>query len=116
MKHSSQYSLALLISMAIWAVMFPAQAADDSIPDDAKKSETITSNDETMVVTAAAQTLQSPGVSTITSDEIRKHPPARDVSELIRTQPGVNLTGNSTSGQPAITGRSIFVGWDRKTP
>ncbi|MDP1020152.1 TonB-dependent receptor plug domain-containing protein, partial [Klebsiella pneumoniae] len=39
------------------------------------------------------------GVSTITAEEIRKHPPARDVSELIRTQPGVNLTGNSTSGQ-----------------
>ncbi|WP_163341792.1 TonB-dependent receptor plug domain-containing protein, partial [Escherichia coli] len=41
----------------------------------------------------------APGVSTITAEEIRKHPPARDVSELIRTQPGVNLTGNSTSGQ-----------------
>ena len=52
-----------------------------------------------MVVTAARQNLQAPGVSTITADEIRKHPPARDVSELIRTQPGVNLTGNSTSGQ-----------------
>ncbi|SUX75010.1 outer membrane receptor FepA [Citrobacter freundii] len=25
--------------------------------------------------------------------------PARDVSEIIRTMPGVNLTGNSTSGQ-----------------
>ncbi|VTO16939.1 TonB-dependent receptor [Klebsiella variicola] len=52
-----------------------------------------------MVVTAARQNLQAPGVSTITAEEIRKHPPARDVSELIRTQPGVNLTGNSTSGQ-----------------
>jgi ferric enterobactin receptor len=52
-----------------------------------------------MVVTAARQTLQAPGVSTLTADEIRKHPPARDISELIRTQPGVNLTGNSTSGQ-----------------
>ncbi len=36
---------------------------------------------------------------TITADEIRKRPPARDVSEIIRTMPGVNLTGNSTSGQ-----------------
>ncbi|MCL7652508.1 TonB-dependent receptor plug domain-containing protein, partial [Klebsiella pneumoniae] len=48
---------------------------------------------------AAAGTLQAPGVSTITADEIRKRPPARDVSEIIRTMPGVNLTGNSTSGQ-----------------
>lgn len=54
---------------------------------------------ETMVVTAAQQNLQAPGVSTITADEIRKNPPARDVSEIIRTMPGVNLTGNSTSGQ-----------------
>ncbi|MCZ5115359.1 hypothetical protein O5833_26925, partial [Escherichia coli] len=30
---------------------------------------------------------------------IRKNPVARDVSEIIRTMPGVNLTGNSTSGQ-----------------
>ncbi|PLN01009.1 TonB-dependent siderophore receptor, partial [Klebsiella quasipneumoniae] len=52
-----------------------------------------------MVVTAAEQNLQAPGVSTITADEIRKRPPARDVSEIIRTMPGVNLTGNSTSGQ-----------------
>ena len=100
MKHSSHYSLAALIPMAIWGGMLPAQAADGTTPDDTKKSETTAVNDdETMVVTAAAQTLQAPGVSTITAEEIRKHPPARDVSELIRTQPGVNLTGNSTSGQ-----------------
>ncbi len=36
---------------------------------------------------------------TITAEEIRKNPPARDVSEIIRTMPGVNLTGNATSGQ-----------------
>ncbi|HAU6514910.1 TPA: TonB-dependent receptor plug domain-containing protein, partial [Salmonella enterica] len=56
-------------------------------------------NEDTIVVTAAQQNLQAPGVSTITADEIRKNPPARDVSEIIRTMPGVNLTGNSTSGQ-----------------
>ena len=100
MKYDSHYSLAVLIPMAIWGGMLPAQAADSNTPDDTKKSETATANDdETMVVTAAAQTLQAPGVSSITAEEIRKHPPARDVSELIRTQPGVNLTGNSTSGQ-----------------
>lgn len=55
--------------------------------------------EETLVVTAAEQNLQAPGVSTITADEIRKNPPARDIAEIIRTMPGVNLTGNSTSGQ-----------------
>lgn len=53
----------------------------------------------TMVVTAAQQNLQAPGVSTITADEIKKRPPSRDLSEIIRAMPGVNLTGNSTSGQ-----------------
>ncbi|WP_241630673.1 TonB-dependent receptor plug domain-containing protein, partial [Rosenbergiella nectarea] len=63
---------------------------------------TLSTEDEShnsIVVTARQQTLQAPGVSTITADAIRKHPPARDVTEIIRTMPGVNLTGNSTSGQ-----------------
>lgn len=63
------------------------------------QAETVDANGGTLMVTAAQQTLQAPGVSTITADEIKKHPPARDLSEIIRTMPGVNLTGNSTSGQ-----------------
>ncbi|MEQ6409327.1 TonB-dependent receptor plug domain-containing protein, partial [Salmonella enterica subsp. enterica serovar Typhimurium] len=35
---------------------------------------------------------------TISADEIRINPPARDVSEIIRTIPGVILSCNSTSG------------------
>lgn len=57
------------------------------------------SQEDTLVVTAAAQNLQAPGVSTLTADQIAKRPPGRDISELLRTMPGVNLTGNSTSGQ-----------------
>ncbi|SQA97017.1 Enterobactin outer-membrane receptor [Cedecea neteri] len=60
------------------------------------------------MVTAAQQTLQAPGVSVITSEELKKHPVARDVSEIIRTMPGVNLTGNSTSGQRG-NGRQIDI-------
>ncbi|MBF1996383.1 TonB-dependent receptor plug domain-containing protein, partial [Serratia symbiotica] len=52
-----------------------------------------------MVVTAARQNLQAPGVSTITAEDIKKRPPARDINELIRTMPGVNLTSNANSGQ-----------------
>ena len=82
------HSLALLVNLGIYGVALPLHA-----------EETTSSDGETMVVTAAQQNLQAPGVSTITADEIRKNPPARDVSEIIRTMPGVNLTGNSTSGQ-----------------
>lgn len=85
-------SLTLLVNLGIYGVAFPL-CAEETL--DSKKAAT----EETMVVTAAEQNLQAPGVSTITTEEIRKRPPARDVSEIIRTMPGVNLTGNSTSGQ-----------------
>ena len=86
-------SLALMVNLGIYGVAFPLCAAEETT--ESKQ----TAGEETMVVTAEVQNLQAPGVSTITADEIRKRPPARDVSEIIRTMPGVNLTGNSTSGQ-----------------
>lgn len=49
--------------------------------------------------TAEEMLKQAPGVSTISKEDIAKRPPANDLSELIRTMPGVNLTGNSASGQ-----------------
>ncbi|MGU3413357.1 TonB-dependent siderophore receptor [Enterobacteriaceae bacterium C34A] len=85
-------SLTLLVNLGIYGVALPLHAEETA------KAKTADA-EETMVVTAAQQNLQAPGVSTITADEIRKNPPARDVSEIIRTMPGVNLTGNSTSGQ-----------------
>ena len=55
---------------------------------------------EVRVVGTAEDALkQAPGVSTITAEDIAKKPPANDLSEIIRTMPGVNLTGNSASGQ-----------------
>mgnify|MGYP000661915544 CR=1 FL=1 len=84
------HSLALLVNLGIYGVALPAMADDNTAT---------AQHEDTMVITAAEQNLQAPGVSTITADEIRKNPPARDVAEIIRTMPGVNLTGNSTSGQ-----------------
>ncbi|MGI6244866.1 MAG: FepA family TonB-dependent siderophore receptor [Pseudochelatococcus sp.] len=56
--------------------------------------------DEVVVVSAREQLNQAPGVSIVSSEEIQRHPPARgDLSEIIRRQPGVNLTGNSPNGQ-----------------
>ncbi|NDO79943.1 TonB-dependent siderophore receptor [Citrobacter sp. NCU1] len=86
------HSLALLVNLGIYGVALPALAEETA-------ESPAVANEDTIVVTAAQQNLQAPGVSTITADEIRKNPPARDVSEIIRTMPGVNLTGNSTSGQ-----------------
>ena len=96
------YSLATLIGLGS-ALSLPVSAAESTTTrtTDASQNTAETQEDtsDTLVVTAAQQNLQAPGVSTITSDEIQKRPPARDINELIRTMPGVNLTGNSTSGQ-----------------
>ena len=55
--------------------------------------------DEVVLGTAEQELKQAPGVSIITAEDIRKRPPVNDLSEIIRTMPGVNLTGNSSSGQ-----------------
>ena len=90
-KMKKKYNpLALLIPAALSGIAFSGYA------------------DDTIVVTAEKQNLQAPGVSTITADTLRKTPPARDLSEVIRTQPGINLTGNSTSGQRG-NGRQIDI-------
>jgi len=54
---------------------------------------------EPVVVTAQEELKQSLGVSVITSEDLARRPPVNDVSEILRTMPGVNLTGNSASGQ-----------------
>lgn len=88
MKYTSHFPLGIVIPLLACSV--PLQAAENmteqSTPDES--AATAENHEETMVITAARQNLQAPGVSTITAEEIRKHPPARDVSELIRTQPG----------------------------
>ncbi|QIW15547.1 outer membrane receptor protein [Pasteurellaceae bacterium RH1A] len=54
---------------------------------------------DTVTVTAEEQVKQSLGVSKISKEDLEKRPVANDVSELVRTMPGVNLTGNSATGQ-----------------
>ncbi|MBK0000444.1 TonB-dependent siderophore receptor [Erwinia sp. S38] len=112
MKKSLKFSL--LSSLVALAIAVPAVQAEQSTaektPDRNQKDSTnkedkltigeeSSQGDNTLVVTAREQTLQAPGVSIIDSEAIKKHPIQRDVSELIRTMPGVNLTGNSSSGQ-----------------
>lgn len=85
LKLKSSYYLSLLIGLSS-SVAF-AQETETQEPDDV------------LVVTAAEQTRQALGVSTITSQDLQKTPAKNDLSEIIRTMPGVNLTGNSSSGQ-----------------
>ncbi|PWC21727.1 TonB-dependent siderophore receptor [Brenneria roseae subsp. roseae] len=73
-------------------------ASDEPAVQVQEQAENNSTSGDTMVVTAAEQTRQAPGVSVITAEDISKRPPANDLSELIRTMPGVNLSGNSNSG------------------
>lgn len=54
--------------------------------------------DEVIILSADEQLKQAPGVSIIDSGDIERRPPANDLSDIIRRQPGVNLTGNSAAG------------------
>ncbi|WP_368639857.1 TonB-dependent siderophore receptor [Castellaniella ginsengisoli] len=79
--------ISLLIALGLAAAPAGAQSADGVAQLDR------------VVVKAEQELKQTPGASTITAEDIQKSPPATDVSEIIRTMPGVNLTGNSSSGQ-----------------
>ncbi|WP_444757798.1 TonB-dependent siderophore receptor [Pseudomonas sp. A014] len=53
---------------------------------------------EDTLVTAEREARQALGSSVITEEDIKRRPPANDLSDIIRREPGVNLTGNSASG------------------
>lgn len=54
---------------------------------------------EKIVLTAEEQVKQSLGASIITEEDLDKLPVVNDISEYVRRMPGVNLTGNSATGQ-----------------
>ncbi|WP_323018617.1 FepA family TonB-dependent siderophore receptor [Castellaniella sp.] len=92
MTASKVQGLALTPVGLLMALGLAAAAAN------AQSSDSVTQLDR-VVVKAEQELKQTPGASTITSEDIQKSPPATDVLEIIRTMPGVNLTGNSSSGQ-----------------
>lgn len=54
---------------------------------------------DTIVLTAEEQVKQALGVSQITEEDLEKQPVLNDISEAVRKQPGVNLTGSTATGQ-----------------
>ena len=61
-------------------------------------SEAVELADTHVLGTAEDELKQAPGVSVITSEDIKKRPPVNDISDIVRKMPGVNLTGNSATG------------------
>lgn len=79
----------LVMALGLAYAAFPAAA-----------QEPVKTLAEVVVLDTAEDALkQASGVSIITVQDIEKRPPINDLSEIIRTMPGVNLTGNSASGQ-----------------
>ena len=68
-----------------------AQAADEAASEGGEL--------ETVYVTAQRQLQQSLGVSKITAKDLETRPAVNDISDIVRTMPGVNLTGNTASGE-----------------
>lgn len=69
-----------------------------ALPLAAQTSEVTELEEVSVTATAEEQLRQAVGVSVITAEDIAKRPPANDLSELIRTMPGVNLSGASSTG------------------
>ena len=80
----------LRLALLGMAAVFPAAAQESG-------SET-TLQEVHVIGTAEEELKQSPGVSIITAEDLEKRPPANDLAEIIRTMPGVNLTGSGASG------------------
>ncbi|WP_278941665.1 TonB-dependent siderophore receptor [Pseudomonas helleri] len=101
----SQFSLAIVAALASPTLLADALERErDEVPVEASDlpvdgSKQALQLEETRVLGTAAEELkQAPGVSIITAEDIKKRPPANDLSDIIRREPGVNLTGNSSSG------------------
>ncbi|KAF7599883.1 MAG: TonB-dependent siderophore receptor [Candidatus Dactylopiibacterium carminicum] len=81
------------ITLAICALAAQAQAQAQQAQDKVTQLETVV-----VKATAEEEVKRSLGVSVITAQDLEKNPPAADLSEVLRREPGVNLTGSAASG------------------
>ncbi|GLT02491.1 outer membrane receptor FepA [Sphingobium jiangsuense] len=72
----------------------PAQAQDNS----GTQAETQVLDELRVLDTAEAQARQALGSSTVTAEDIEKRPPVNDLADIIRRQPGINLTNSGSGG------------------
>ena len=84
------------LALAVVGAMSSFAMANESLTTGAEKD---TTQLQTIVLTAEEQVKQSLGASIITDKDFEKLPVVNDISEYVRRMPGVNLTGNSATGQ-----------------
>lgn len=94
---ASGTALTLVISCSVLGGIGWAQSTtDDTQIVVSENSDTVVL--DTIVISAEDQVKQALGVSNITADDIAKQPVVNDIAQIIRKQPGVNLTGSTASG------------------
>ncbi|MEJ5033818.1 TonB-dependent siderophore receptor [Acinetobacter sp. MYb191] len=84
------------LALAVVGAMSSFAMANETVTTGAEKD---TTQLQTIVLTAEEQVKQSLGASIITDKDLEKLPVVNDISEYVRRMPGVNLTGNSATGQ-----------------
>lgn len=90
--------LTLLSATALTTVLAAPAMAQGSAGADDTQAETQVIEEVRVLETAAQQGRQALGTSIITAEDIEKRPPVNDLSEIIRREPGVNLTNAGASG------------------
>lgn len=94
MKQKQEISTAVLKpGIVMLALCWMSIAQGQSSSDDVQQLESVQ-----VIGTAEEEIKQSLGVSVITAEDLEKNPPAADLAEVLRREPGVNLTGSATSG------------------
>ncbi|MDH2242027.1 FepA family TonB-dependent siderophore receptor [Pseudomonas sp. GD03909] len=81
------------MALAVLLAASPLAMADENAD-----GATLELRDTWVLGTAEEELKQAPGVSIITSEDLKKRPPVSDISDIVRKMPGVNLTGNGTTG------------------
>ncbi|MGK9067087.1 FepA family TonB-dependent siderophore receptor [Stutzerimonas chloritidismutans] len=81
------------LTFAIIIAVSPFSSAQEATADPVVELQDIW-----VMGTAEQELKQAPGVSIITEEDLKKRPPVNDISDLVRKMPGVNLTGNGTTG------------------
>ncbi|MET1078807.1 MAG: FepA family TonB-dependent siderophore receptor [Pseudomonas sp.] len=94
----SPLALALLLTCTPTLLLAQPGQPDADLEAQDTEAQALQLPEAKVLGTAEEALKQAPGVSIINAEDISRRPPSNDLSDIIRREPGVNLTGNSASG------------------
>jgi ferric enterobactin receptor len=89
---------ATALSTMVSATAIAQTSESSNAAQQEEQAETQVLDELRVLDTAAAQARQALGSSIITAEDIQKRPPVDDLADLIRRQPGINLTNSGSGG------------------